>query len=45
MIGKSQPEGAKLLESLAVGCITPILASFFALVARIFRARTENARA
>jgi hypothetical protein len=45
IIGTSVPENSMLARSLAVNCVTPILAILFAMVARILRARVERNKA
>ena len=46
IVGKNVDLLARLGPSLAVDCVTPILAILFAMVARILKARVEkNARA
>ncbi len=44
IIGKNSGPMDKLGESIALNCITPILAILFGLVARILRARVESKR-
>jgi flagellar motor component MotA len=44
IIGTSIPDNGMLARSLAVNCVTPILAILFAMVARILRARVESQR-